>query len=427
MGGIHAKLSASATKRWATCPGSAAFIERNPIPDKSTRDSALGTAAHSLLEMTLKEGYASSAAFEDLEIEADGFKFVVDRDMYEAVDCAVEYVYGRLEELGQTHINLLLEHHVVPLPHRNDTGGTVDICIDNWPVSLEVVDYKHGAGIFVPVEKNPQLRSYATGMVRELSESIKDSDYELFRYTICQPRHHLSPSDGIMSEAVTPEELSQWVEWLDTRASEVDLARELMGSGAGLPELFANNFLSAGEDGEHCRFCPIKYKCPALFQITQKHTQIDFKEAIEEDTIIEVPQGVSLARAVHWIPVIRTWCDSCMEEAKSQLILGEKVEGQKLVEGRSTRTWKETLNKTAIATDLQDKYNLCHDDLFIIKEPTLKSGPQIEKMIPKEQRSEFNDTYLMKPTPQLTMVPESDRRKAISITGAREDFEEFTE
>lgn len=456
----HARLSASQTKRWANCPGSVAYLEKYPnLEEPSGYHAMLGTAAHALAEHCLREG-SEVFAYEDRLIEItnpgsdnEGTKilskrskmpksttrvvFIVDQEMIDAVSCMTRYVYKRCVELGLMDHEMVLgeadwasevaalvkngtvrlEERVVPLPERNDTGGTGDVIIDAWPDVLEIVDYKNGSGIFVPVDMNDQLRSYALGALQ--SES---ADYDVVRYTICQPRHLKAPEDGIMYEETTVEELFIWKNELAMAASQVDEARVAVADGAGLADLFDAGFISAGKDGNHCTFCPIMgHPCPAAQAAAEAQCIKDFED--EPMDMLPPTDEDALARILVWAPFLTKFLKEVEEKAETYLMAGGTVPGKKLVHGRSTRRWA-TSDEKAIIKLMVDEYGAQEEDLY--SEPKFITGPQAEKLVPKDQRKDFNSKMLDKPAGRITMVDESDKKPAVVIGGdAVSDFEDL--
>lgn len=449
----HARLSASQTKRWAACPGSVAVLEGRPdLEGSSNQYAQMGTCAHALVERCLGEGsYTSDYEGRLIEIldpggdEGTSFLrknakmptdpqrvvFEVDDDMVEATGSMVRYVRRRCWDLGllrdidpeDTGLakavakivgkTLHLEKHVTPLPDRDDTGGTADTIIDAWPEMLEVVDYKNGSGVFVPVEGNEQLRSYGLGALRE----VGSDDYETVRYTICQPRHMQSPSDGIMSEDTGPKELLEWGDWLTERASQVDLARSLVDEGADFARLYKEGLVSTGEDGSHCNFCELLSECPAALDKAQELAVTDFDDEPAEP---EVPQGDnSLAMLLPWVPFLDKWLKEVSASAERLLLAGGSLSGFKLVRKRSNRQWVDKTEDELIG-ELKG-YGLKKGDC--LTEPKLLSGPQIEKLIDKDQREEFNKDLLVKPEGGLTVASEDDKRAAVMADPAA-DFDD---
>ena len=315
----HARLSASQTKDWFNCPGTIALKEMFPVDDPSGAAAQLGTCAHTLIERCLEEGVdprsyegrliqikAPNTADEETVILAKAAKwpkgtqvvcFEVD-DEIDATTCFIDYVIGRLVELFPEAYDttgfgdevpygiavdavkrgqLKLEGRVNPLPERDDTGGTADVTIDAWPTLMELVDYKNGTGVLVKAPGNLQLKSYTLG--RAVEKGGRPSDYESYRYTIGQPRHHRAPPGGMSWEDQTPEQLEAFEVELREACDRVDQARMCLANlfsnhdKAGLATtptveeareaLYAAGFLSVGADGDHCHWCTHLNQCPA--------------------------------------------------------------------------------------------------------------------------------------------------------------------
>ena len=448
----HARLSASQTKRWAACPGSVAVLEERPdLQGSSNQYAQMGTCAHALVERCLTEGsFTSDYKGRLIEIldpggdEGTSFLrknakmptdpqrvvFEVDDDMVEATGSMVRYVrfrcwdYGLLgdvdsdDDLAKAVAKIVgrtlhLEKHVTPLPDRDDTGGTADVIIDAWPDVLEVVDYKNGSGVFVPVEGNEQLRSYALGALREAGSD----DYETVRYTICQPRHLQSPNGGVMSEDVSPKELLSWGRWLAARAEDVDLAREWVEGGANFAQLYEESLVSTGEDGSHCNFCELLSECPAALNKAQELAVTDFDDEPAEP---DVPQGNnSLAILLPWVPFMDKWLKEVNASAERLLLAGGSLPGFKLVRKRSNRQWVDKTEDELIA-ELKS-YGLKKKDC--LTEPKLLSGPQMEKLIDLDRREEFGKDLLFKPKGGLTVASEDDKRSAV-VADPAADFDD---
>lgn len=451
MAGLHARLPASGTKQWVNCPGSLAYVEANAhLKRGSTSYADEGTCAHTLVEICLAtdvepevyrdrliEIITDKDGVEGTSILKKGAKmptsstrkiFIVDTDMIEAVECMTGYVRRRMEETGGA---LHLESHTVPLPDRDDTGGTADVTIDAWPEVLEVTDYKHGAGQFVPIDMNEQLLSYLLGKFLETGPA--GMDYEILKYTICQPRHQNAPSDGIMSAEITVKELLAWKDWLEDRAEDVDEARKMVGRGSDMDDLHKVGFISVGQDGKHCFFCDLKSMCPAALAKAEELACTDFSvEDTEFDDgpskIEEMPGPNRLAVLLPWMPFLDKWIKEVTASGERFLLTGGKIEGQKLVRRKSNRKWIEG-RETGDEVDGHVVIDLV-DEAFIIKElkkdfglkeadlltkPKLITGPQAEKLIAKDKRKLFNDRLLFKPEGGLTMVPESDSKPAVEV------------
>lgn len=461
--GKHKPLAASKTKQWWECPGSLAVQLQMPETESASGIYAqMGTAAHGLIERNLGEGseprdYADRiiVVIEDEENEGvsilrknakcpkdpDTIWFEVDQDMYEACEVMTGYVRRRVcEDLklwdeydtpvdqAKACVELIergvlqLESKTNPLPERNDTGGSCDVTIDAWPDELETIDYKHGSGVHVPIKKNKQLRSYLLGKAIETGFS-----HDKYTYTIVQPRH---PEGGISTESITRQELQEWAGDLDVAAKRVDEAvKEAKKQSSGGPveilnALYDKGFVSVGEDGEHCTFCDFKTKCPAAFAKAQELADVDFED--DEPEKIATPGENRLAMLLPWFPLLDAWIRDAKAEAERLAMQGRKIDGQKLVRKRSNRIMRPTcyveidgeevqvpITEEIVVDVMCGDFGVDEGDLYT--DPKLISGPQMEKLLEKDQRPSFNRELLLKPEGGLTLVPEDDKREEVVV------------
>ena len=477
----HARLSASHTQDWFNCPGTIALKEMFPYDDPSGEAAQLGTCAHALIERCLEEGVAPEqyrdrlieivkpdTPDEDIKIHAKAFKwpkqvgrvvFEVDDEMIDATTCFIDYVIGRLVELFPEAYDapgfgdevpssiaidavkrgqLKLEGRVNPLPERDDTGGTADVTLDAWPALMELVAYKNGTGVLVPVWGNLQLKSYTLGRAVEGEGNIRD--YAEYRYTIGQPRHHRAPPGGMSWETQTPAELEAFRKELVNACERVDQARECLANAAsnmskveGRPltveearqSLFDVGFLSVGDDGSHCNWCPHLNECPAALGKVQEVAGIDFADEADE---IEPPIGPNhLAMILPWKPFITKFLNVAAAKAE-ELAYKDEMPGFKIVKKGGNRTWKPKLDTAEVKARLVSHYGV--DPAKIMNpaaKPTLRTGPQIEKAVPSKMRAEFGEEFLHKPEGGFTMVPEDDGREAVSMSQAADDFGDIEE
>lgn len=486
----HARLSASQTKDWANCPGIIPLGEMFPRDDPSGKAAQLGTCAHALIERCLGDGVPPSAFLGRLIeiIDPDGpnegtsilkkgarwpkqahrVVFEVDDEMVSAATSFVDYVLRRLCELlpdvycprvavhdekafyawGKLAVErgeLKLEGRVNPLPDRDDTGGTADVTIDVWPDCLEIADYKNGTGVFVPVERNWQTRSYLLG--RAVEDDPKSlGSYAVYRHSIGQPRHHLSPEGGVSHEEMDEEDVALFQRDLLLAVKRVDEARAYMeeaakskhdADGGDLTLLEAvdvmahGNFLSAGEDGSHCKYCPHKTYCPAARLQVQESAATDFEEEGTEEDMKPPEDPEHIANVIRWAPYVRDYLKACEEAAQRLLLDGTRVPGYKMVRKQGNRRFKAEFDDgpDTLADAIVAEYGVKREELF---DPPvaakLKSGPAIKKLVPSDKREEFDEAYLFRPNGGLDMVPESDKRKAVDgRESAAADFEEDDE
>lgn len=452
----HKRLSSSQTKRWKECPGSVPLLELIETDNSSGHFAQMGTCAHLVIETALGEGKVP-ADYEDRIVQiknpdtsdeevvmlkpnakapgATATWFIVDQDMVEATTCMTDYVHRRMAELWPDQYNgnpretlkaikaghLILEGHTNPLPEREDTGGTADVTLDCWPEIIEIVDYKNGSGVFVPVEKNDQLRNYAAGRWAEA-----DYSHSAVKYTICQPRHTNAPADGIMSEEVSPEELKAWIDDLREAAKRVDDASDITHDLAvekDPPEiimeaLYQKGLLSTGPEGSACTWCSLVNSCPAAKAKVQEVAAMDFDDDPED---LDPPTGPNhFAMILPWIPFLDKFCKEAMANAENYALTGGTIEGYKLVRGKSNRKWKDGDEKE-LEDELVKRWKLKKADL---RPPAkLITGPQAEKLVPAKMRPQFNAEMLQKPEGKLTLVPNSDKKPAVDVNPG-DDFDD---
>lgn len=146
----HAVLSASSSDRWLHCPPSARLCES--YEDKGSNYAAEGTDAHALCEYKLRKTLGLEA--EDPTENLTWFN-------EEMNDCATGYAAYVLEQVETA--KQVCADPVVLIEQRVDFSrwveggfGTADALIiaDG---TLKICDYKHGLGVLVRAEENPQL------------------------------------------------------------------------------------------------------------------------------------------------------------------------------------------------------------------------------------------------------------------------------
>ena len=155
--GKHARYSPSQWKRWMYCPGSVAFCEQEIQIFRNSEAAEEGTAAHLLLAECMKHKLHTFSY-----IESRFNDFLVTQEMANNVQVALDYV-NSFE--GEIHSELEVDPG--PALENNEVYGTADIVIDHGAM-LEIVDYKHGKGIYYEEKNNAQNILYAIEFVLKL-------------------------------------------------------------------------------------------------------------------------------------------------------------------------------------------------------------------------------------------------------------------
>ena len=148
--------------------------------------------------------------------------------------------------------------------------GTCDCCIIGGD-TLSIVDYKHGKGVPVAAEGNPQMRLYALGALDRYAP-IFGGAIKNVRMSIMQPRLDPEPS----TDTITVEELRAWGDSIKPIASKA-----FSGFGDFVP-------------GDHCRFCRGKARCRARANVNTALE--DFAGCVPEGSLtLEQKQSMEAA------------------------------------------------------------------------------------------------------------------------------------
>ena len=236
----HAILSASSSDRWLHCPPSARLCET--YEDKGSDYAAEGTDAHALGEHKLK--IALGLPSED---PTDSLKWYSE-EMEDATSGYAEYVLEQIEAAKETCADpvVLIEQRVDFSRWVEQGFGTAD-CVIIADGTLRVIDYKHGLGVLVSAEENPQMQCYALGAL-ELFDDIYDIDQ--VSMTIYQPRRQ-----NVSTYEISKDDLYRW-------------ADEVLKPTADLAFAGDGNFLC----GEWCGFCKATLICSG-FRVMYRRTE----------------------------------------------------------------------------------------------------------------------------------------------------------
>nr|DAZ00230.1 MAG TPA: Protein of unknown function (DUF2800) [Caudoviricetes sp.] len=371
----HAILSASSSERWLNCPPSARLCEA--YEDKGSDYAAEGTDAHALCEFRLKQALGISA---DNPIEN---LFWYSEEMEDCAAGYAAYVVELLEAAKQTCSDpvVLIEQRVDFSRWVQDGFGTAD-CILIVDGTLNICDYKHGKGVEVSVEQNPQMMLYALGAL-EIFDGIYDID--TVRMNIYQPR-----KSNISVYEMAKEEL---LEWADT---ELKQKAQLAYDGQG-----------EFSCGEWCHFCKAKAECRERAEANLALAKYDFEEPV-------LLADEEIADILGKVDALTAWASDVKEYALQQAVSGKDWTGWKLVEGRSNRRYTDEAAVTQAVTNAGfDPY-----------ERKVLGITVMQKMLGKTRFEELLAPYIEKPQGKPTLVPESDKRPAMNT--AKNDFmEEF--
>jgi hypothetical protein len=371
--GKHALLSASSSHRWLQCPPSARLCEN--YEDKGSDFAAEGTDAHALCEYKLKTA---------LGIPANDPSADLAHYSAEMEDCANSYASYVLEQVEEARKNcpdpqVLIEQRL-DYSRFVEGGFGIGDCLIIADGLLHVIDFKYGQGLLVDAKDNPQMMLYALGAL-EVFDGIYD--ISTVAMTIFQPRR-----ENVSTHTVFKESLYQW-------ANEVLVpTAKLAFAGAG-----------AFHCGEWCRFCRAKAECRERAQANLALAAYEFQKPalLSSDEIAEILGKVD--ELVNWASDIKDF-------ALQQALAGVAFSGYKIVEGRSNRKYtSETAVAEAVLAAGYDPY-----------EKALLSVTALEKRLGKKTFADLVGALIEKPPGKPTLVQDSDKRPAISVSSAADDF-----
>lgn len=374
----HAVLSASSSHRWLNCNPSARLEEK--FEDNETEAAAEGTAAHALCEHKLRKMLKLRSRKPTSKYDCD--------EMDEYTDGYVEFVSEQIAQAKQFCKDplVLIEQKLDFSCYVPDGFGTGD-CLVVADHLLHIIDFKYGMGVLVDAVENPQMMLYALGALR-----LFDSLYEIdtVSMSIYQPRR-----DNVSTWTISVAELNEWAE--NTLVPKAKLAFE--GKGEFSP-------------GTWCTFCKAAVKCRARAEAKLQLAKYEFAEPplLSDEEIEDI-----LGR----VDDLTKWANEIVAYAQDAAINhGKTWSGFKLVESRTIRKYSD---EEAVAQAASDAgyHDIYKNSLIPITE--------MEKLMGKKTFAEVLGGLVVKPQGKPTLVPASDKRPAIVVTGAEQDFNEITE
>lgn len=374
----HAILSASGSHRWLNCTPSARLeLEFENTTSEAARE---GTAAHALCEHKLKKFLKKRSKRPVSDYNSD--------EMEECTDAYAEFVMEQYEEAKKYCKDpvILIEQKLDFSCYVPEGFGTGD-CIIISDDKLHIIDFKYGQGIFVKAEHNPQMMLYALGALE-----IYDALYDIkeISMTIFQPRR-----ENVSTWTIPIEDLKAWAE--EELKPKAQMAYD--GDGEYLP-------------GEWCTFCKAAVKCRARAEEKMKLARMEFKmPPLLTDAEIEEVLTV--------LPDLTKWANEITAYATEAAIHhGKEWNGFKVVEGRSNRKYRDEQLVAEAAKE--------HGYTDIYRQ-SLIPMTEMQKLMGKSAFEEILGDLIYKPPGNPTLVPNTDKRPAMNVTNAENEFNEIME
>ena len=164
--GKHAFLSASSAYRWIECPPSARDCEGHE--DRASPYAEQGTDCHELCAYLVEKALGRDVK------DPTGNLTWYDQEMQDCAEGYCSFVMEKVEEAKRQcpDPQVLIEQKLDFSRWVVKGFGTGD-CVIVADGVLQVIDYKHGVGVLVSAEKNPQMMCYALGALN-LFDGIYD-------------------------------------------------------------------------------------------------------------------------------------------------------------------------------------------------------------------------------------------------------------
>ena len=374
----HAVLSASGSHRWLNCTPSARLeLEFENTGSEAARE---GTAAHALCEHKLKRALHMRSRRPVSDYDSD--------EMEECTDAYAEFVMEQYETAKQVCEDpvILIEQRLDFSCYVPDGFGTGD-CLIISDDRLHIIDFKYGMGVLVEAEDNPQMKLYALGALAGY-----DALYDIreVSMTIFQPRR-----ENVSTWTVSVEDLKAWAEnELKPRAKAA-----YDGEGEYLP-------------GEWCTFCRAAVRCRARAEEKLKLAQTEFRmPPLLTDAEIEDILAV--------LPDLTKWANEITAYAlDTALNHGKEWNGFKVVQGRSVRKYRD---EAAVAEAAKEAG---YKDIY---RQSLIPLTEMQRLMGKDRFEEILGGLITKAPGRPTLVPKSDRRPAMNVSNAINEFYEIKE
>ena len=355
------------------------------MPEKVSEYAAEGTLAHSVCEITAKKHFkkTTAAAYTKAlkKLKADP---VWNDEMLQTAETYTEHLAERAMQFEHEPY-VAFEVKVNINDYAPEAFGRCD-CVMFGEKNLIITDYKHGKGVPVSAENNPQLMLYALGALKAY-QPIFGGMIKQVEICIDQPR-----LDSYERWECSVEKLLAW--------GEEEVKPKAQKAFAGVGEYHA---------GEWCRFCRANGQCKAQ---ADQHTSAfdDFAGAVASKmTGLLSPEemGEVLKKGENLV----NWYEAVKSAALERILQGISIPGYKAVEGRSSRVWS---NQDEALETLQAK----GIERAMIYDSVPKTLAQIEKMLGKAKFEELVGQFVIKPQGKPSLATANDKRHDFNSAAA---------
>lgn len=375
----HAKLSGSIAHIWSECWGAPALWAQLP-PSGPSEAALLGTTVHEICEHSLRD-------FLNWKVTGIQAPTVWMQNYDDAgLNTAADYVKAVWEKVLQQSLTGKawgIEEEVC-LDRDLEMYGIVDFWViyidDRGRRVLAVMDFKNGFH-YVEVPKNAQFLFYACSMLQEMRQAGKDLDY----IRLCKFQPNTAHGDAYEEAGYTAAQVDKW------KAKFFKAAKQILGGSAKL------------KVGKWCRWCQAQAICPAYGRSISDEASLALMEAdkIQLPNVERISDG-QLKALILYGDMVTDFIESVRKYAIGRVKDGKPIEGLKLINGPTRRTWRDQEQEIAKAL------TLCG-----VKEPwqrKLITITSAEKQVGKEALRDLVTTT----KPSIRLVSAQDPRPAIA-------------
>jgi hypothetical protein len=390
----HSPLGGSAAERFINCPGSVRLAEKmrpgllSVEPDYTRH----GIAAHKMV------AYCLGNYLDAWEAMDKDWGCVFAPDEIRSIQSFIDLVRRRIDVFksayGGQSPTILIEFPIHEPALHELFYGTLDVGIVAGDEG-EIIDYKHGAGIAVDAENNPQLMYYGVGFAQSMPELRK------IRLRIGQPRAY-HPDGPDRSWELSVEDLMQWYD----KTLQPAMERADPRSGAWYSDGVE---VDPGlNPGEWCRFCPVKRQCPAL-----ENQILDLV-----GTVVEMQSNDTVGRLYQMIPSVKMKIKAIEDEVTRRNFADPTnlIPGSKIVTSKSNRVWKDGADIEAAKVFGTAAFEPAH----------LKSPYALEQEFGNKAK-QLTKLHAYSADAGYTTAPVSDKRKAVSLQKPVEAYQGYLE
>jgi len=164
--------------------------------------------------------------------------------------------------------------------------------------------------------------------------------------------------------------------------------------------------------GEWCTFCKAATKCRARAEEKLKLARHEFK-------LPPLLTDAEIEEVLTILPDLTKWANEITAYATEAAVNhGKEWYGFKVVEGRSVRKYRdeEKIAETAKEHGYTDIYR-----------QSLIPMTEMQKLMGKAAFEEILGDLIYKPPGKLTLVPNTDKRPAVNVSNAKNEFNEIME